>query len=42
MKKPHITNKNKYNKIKTRRFNTIFNITQKDGMFFSEKTKEIW
>jgi putative endopeptidase len=28
--------------MRSSRFNTIFNITQKDGMFFSEKTKEIW
>jgi len=28
--------------MRSKRFNTIFNITQKDGMFFSEKIKEIW
>jgi len=28
--------------MRSKRFNTIFNITQKDGMFLSEKTKEIW
>lgn len=28
--------------MRSSRFNTIFNITQKDGMFFSETTKEIW
>jgi len=28
--------------MRSKRFNTIFNITQKDGMFFSDKTKEIW
>ena len=28
--------------MRSSRFNTIFNITQKDGMFFSDKTKEIW
>ena len=28
--------------MRSSRFNTIFNITQKDGMFFSEKIKEIW
>ena len=28
--------------MRSKRLNTIFNITQKDGMFFSDKTKEIW
>jgi putative endopeptidase len=28
--------------MRSKRFNTIFNIHQKDGMFFSEKIKEIW
>ena len=28
--------------MRSSRFNTIFNINQKDGMFFSEKIKEIW
>jgi putative endopeptidase len=28
--------------MRSSRFNTIFNITQKDGMFFSEQIKEIW
>ena len=28
--------------MRSKRFNTIFNINQKDGMFFSEKIKEIW
>jgi putative endopeptidase len=28
--------------MRSKRFNTIFNITQKDGMFLSEKIKEIW
>jgi len=28
--------------MRSKRFNTIFNITPKDGMFFSDKTREIW
>jgi len=28
--------------MRSKRFNTIFNITQKDGMFFSENINEIW
>ena len=28
--------------MRSKRFNTIFNITQQDGMFFSNKIKEIW
>ena len=28
--------------MRSKRFNTIYNITQKDGMFFSENINEIW
>ena len=28
--------------MRSKRFSNVFNITQKDGMFFSENIKEIW